>query len=331
MATNRIFYAVQALGIKPDDTGNIQWMHGVQSVGITTNFNLEQAFELGQLAIYENIENVPEIEVTLERVLDGYPTAYLTACSSGINNIVEASNQTAGIYLIIYPDTYTAASGTGSNGFVYCSGMRPSNVAFTFPVEGNSTESVTFVGNDKTWYATPSAPSGVYFSIGETTTDAPPSGGTTATLGGVFRRQHFKPTTTTVIPDDVKNATNGVVSKIQNINVSVDIGRENIFQLGDFRPYTKYATFPIATTCDFEVISTSGDQVTASGNYYHNLTDREIKLYFDNGYKNLTVDLGKKNKLTSVNYTGGDTGGGNATMTFSYQGFNYFKVTQGSS
>jgi hypothetical protein len=78
MATNRIFYAVQALGIDPVDTGqhaDIKWLHGVQSVGITTNFNLEQAFELGQLAIYENIENVPEIEVTVERVLDGWDTA----------------------------------------------------------------------------------------------------------------------------------------------------------------------------------------------------------------------------------------------------------------
>jgi hypothetical protein len=39
------------------------------------------------------------------------------------------------------------------------------------------------------------------------------------------------------------------------------------------------------------------------------------------------IDLGTKNKLTSVNYTGGDTGGGNATITYSYQTFNYLKVT----
>ena len=59
---NRIFYAIQALGIEAaaDDVGvegagAITWMKGVQSVGITTNFNLEQVFELGQLAIFENI------------------------------------------------------------------------------------------------------------------------------------------------------------------------------------------------------------------------------------------------------------------------------------
>jgi hypothetical protein len=41
----------------------------------------------------------------------------------------------------------------------------------------------------------------------------------------------------------------------------------------------------------------------------------------------MQIDLGTKNKLTSVNYTGGDTGGGNATVTYSYQTFNFLKVT----
>jgi hypothetical protein len=332
MATNRIFYAVQAIGIDPVDTGaynasNIQWLHGVQSVGITTNFNLEQAFELGQLAIYENIESVPEIEVTVERVLDGWTPAYLVACPSGANNIVEASNNTAGIYLVIYPDDRTAASGTGSNGYIYCSGMRPSSVSYTFPVEGNSTESITFVGNDKVWDRTAGNLITPYSGIYETTSGDAPSG-YSITTGGIFRRQHFDATgVQTVIPQDVKNATNGVVSKIQNITASVDIGRENIFELGAFRPYTKYATFPVTTTCDFEVVSTSGDRVSASGNSSRNLADREIKLNFNNGKTALTIDFGKRNKLSSVNYTGGDTGGGNASMTFSYQGFNAFKVT----
>ena len=42
-----------------DDTIDAAAMvHGLQSVGMTTNFNLEQAFQLGQLEIYENIEEV---------------------------------------------------------------------------------------------------------------------------------------------------------------------------------------------------------------------------------------------------------------------------------
>jgi hypothetical protein len=345
--SNRIFYAVQAVGIQPDDTGTISWMHGMQSVGITTNFNLEQVFELGQLALFQNIENIAEIEVTTERVLDGNALTYLTAASSGNSSIVAASNQKAGVYLIIYPDTNSAATGLGFNGLVYCSGMRPSNITYTFPVEGNSTESVTFVGNQKqwsdstlfpafnpsTWVGTGTYNNGVvyypsgagyYSGINEPSYDSP--------LNTVFRRQHFTTgvvaSKATVIPTEVLNATNGVVSKIQTITVSADMGRENIFELGKFLPYVKYANFPIAVTCDFEVISTSGDRMSSSGENY-SLSDRQIIVNFNNGTKTLSIDLGTKNKLTSVNYTGGDTGGGNATMTFSYQGFNAFRVQTG--
>ena len=316
MANNRIFYAVQALGIDPADSSSIVWMKGIQSVGITTNFNLEQVFELGQLAIYENIENVAEIEVTVEKVLDGESLIYLTACPSGTGNIVAASNQTAGIYLAIYSDSNTSARGSSKESVVWCSGMRPSQISYTIPVEGNATESVTFVGNDKQWGATPSS----YPSF-------PAIDGTAQTPNAtVFRRRHFTKHdgSTSKIPAEVRAAVGN--DKMQSVSVSVDLGRENIFELGSFRPYTKFTSFPVAVTADFEVISISGDMKTASGTG-PNLETQSIKINMSNGTKTLNIDLGDKNKLTSINYTGGDTGGGNATTTYSYQGFNAFKVT----
>ena len=320
MSNNRIFYAVQALGIEPSDngTGAVTWMKGVQSVGITTNFNLEQAYELGQLAVYQNIENVPEIEVTAEKVLDGNGLLYITACPGGSTDIVTASNETAGLYISIHADTNTSASGS-SVGIVYCSSVRPSNVSYTFPVEGNATESVTFVGNDKTWLHSP-ANAADYPTIDGTPHAPSPS-------SGIFRRQHFvnHNGTTSKIPLEVRTAVGN--GKLQNVSVSVDFGRENIFELGAFRPYYKFTSFPVQTTCDFEVIALSGDRVDAVATSANNLTDQAIKILSNNGTHSIEIDLGDKNKLTSVNYTGGDTGGGNATMTFSYQGFNFFKVT----
>jgi hypothetical protein len=40
----------------------------------------------------------------------------------------------------------------------------------------------------------------------------------------------------------------------------------------------------------------------------------------------LRLWLGKKNKLSSVTYGGGDAGGGNSTVTYSYSNFNDFTV-----
>lgn len=86
LPNNRIFYACQAVGFglyNPDSAtpDDLVAAHGVQSVGINTSFNLTQAFELGQISIYENIEGLPNVEVTVEKVLDGYPLLYHLATS----------------------------------------------------------------------------------------------------------------------------------------------------------------------------------------------------------------------------------------------------------
>ena len=81
MPNKRVFYACQAVVITaPSDPDNPQAavfdgaVKGVQSIGITTNFNLEQVFELGQIQIFENIEGVPDVEVTLEKIFAGATT-----------------------------------------------------------------------------------------------------------------------------------------------------------------------------------------------------------------------------------------------------------------
>jgi hypothetical protein len=338
MANNRIFYAVQAVGIgaTPVPSGSIategsgfRWMKGVQSVGITTNFNLEQAFELGQLAIYQNIENVPEIEVTIEKVIDGRHLLYLqSAGQTATGNIVSAAAQRCDVWLAIYPDTNSAASGnTSIQTLVYCSGMRVNNATYTFPVDGNSTESVTLVGNDKLWYD--GSTYGGSINTGFASITATPH----APNVNVARRQYFQTTgaNASTFPGKVQNAIRGGIGNVQSVTVSADFNRDNIYELGSFRPYYKYARFPITVTCDFEVMSISGDKVQASGDAPNQDTNGEtilLKVDVDPTGPSglLTIDLGTRNKLTSVNYTGGGTDGGNATVRYSYQTFNAFLV-----
>lgn len=40
----------------------------------------------------------------------------------------------------------------------------------------------------------------------------------------------------------------------------------------------------------------------------------------------MALDLGNKNTLTSINQTGGDTGGGNVMVTYSFRNFNNFTI-----
>jgi hypothetical protein len=137
----------------------------------------------------------------------------------------------------------------------------------------------------------------------------------------------------------------GHKAHFQNITVSTDLGREAIQELGTFAPYHRYVTFPVEVTSEFEVIAISGDMINATESGYYtgtqesysvatsastgcenprfNLLDQTIYLETCEGTK---IYLGTKNKLTSVNYTGGDTGGGNVTVTYSYNNFNDFVV-----
>lgn len=355
MANNRIYYAIQQVELGPSD-GPIK-VNGLQTVGITTNFNLEQVFEMGQLAIYQNVENVPDIEVTLNKVLDGYPSLYTLATEKGSTvaaNLVASSptipgrqNARTDMILSVYKDTEVSATGTPLSAVV-CSGMYVSSVSYTFPVDGNFTEDVTLVGNNKAWGASTSGKFGG-------NNDSPKA------TQGVGRRQFLnmgKCVFPTQIPGIAKQSGNpaaaqfagentkigsgsGFATHFQNITVSCDFGREAIQELGTFAPYHRFVTFPVEVTCEFEVVAgDQGDQIYATEDGYYgangqpysgnsqcdvrkNLLDQTIFLETCEGTR---IYLGKKNKLTSVNYTGGDTGGGNVSVTYSYSTFNDFIV-----
>ena len=125
--------------------------------------------------------------------------------------------------------------------------------------------------------------------------------------------------------DDAVNLSGG--NHIQSVSVSTDFGQENIQELGRFGPYHRYATFPIEVTAEFEVIATSGDLISVSGSH-PNLQDRTITIKDTAG---TILTLGTKNKLSSVSYSGADTGGGNATVSYSYSNFNVLTVDGGAT
>ena len=116
MANNRIFYACQQVGLQIDcaDPANSSFaaVHGVQSVGITTNFNLSQVFELGQISIYENIEDIPDVEVSMTKVMDGTPPIYCLATrGASTPSLSGRQNQKSVFSLGIWPDTNDSANG----------------------------------------------------------------------------------------------------------------------------------------------------------------------------------------------------------------------------
>lgn len=331
----RIYYASTSVGIQSFDGSNggtYQVARGVQSVGINTSFNLEQAFELGQLDIYQNIENVPDVEVTLEKDLDGYAPLW-TLCTQGATaaTLVGRSNQRANISVGIFPDTNSTASG-GQIAQVLCSGMYPSQVAYDFTVDGTAKETVTLVGNNKLWTTGSFTFTGYTAGNGISSTSP-------AAAEGVDRRQDML-ITGCLFPTDIhginasgQNLDTGsgcYTVSFQSVKVSTNLGRAQILELGRFAPYFRYVEFPVQTSSSFEAIDKEGEQVSAleTGIYSfnRNVLDQHIRILMREG---LVIDMGTKNKLNSVSSSGGNAakGGGNRTISYQYQGFNSFSVS----
>jgi len=361
MSSNeRILYSCQSVSLtKEGDDGIAEGdiIHGLQSVGMTTSFNLEQAFELGQLEIYENIEGTPDVEVTLEKVLDGYPLIYLMA-STGVTNtsasgLIARSKEKCDLRLGIFGEEFNNVASATDNGGkseveVYCSGMNISSVSYNFSTDGNATESVTLVGNNKRWLTGSDVKildASVANFDGE---DSPLALGVAGSASGGIQRREDVLMPSSILPRSIyplKSASASVgnavdaegnpLIHVQSFSVSTDFSREDILELGRKTPYARPATFPIEVSCEIEAISTSGDFVDAfefgdaalygtvdSGN---NTQSESIFLALRGG---MTFDLGTKNRLASVSYGGGDATGGNATSTYSFTNFNELEVRQ---
>jgi len=327
MANKRIFYAVQQAGISKCGENSFTSIHGLQSIGINTTFNLEQVFEIGQISIYENIENIPDIQITLEKVLDGYPPIYLLATKGASSATLSGrSNIKATVGLSIYSDVQESASGTP---LAQCtmSGVYVSDINYNFNVQGYSTESVTLVGNNKVW-------NNAFTPSNFNNTDEPLA---IAGSGGVNRREDVLfGSAGCILPVDIPGISSSGTNELENtgdmykahiqgIRVQCNLGREQLFELGRKGPYHRYVNFPVEVSTEIEVLSTDGDKVTALEDA-SNLTDREIIIKTREGLK---LNLGKKNKLSSVTYGGANAGqqGGNATVTYTYTTFNDLKVT----
>jgi hypothetical protein len=339
-ANYRVLYACHYCAIGPEGSQSGLPVHGLQSISTSTSFSLEQVFELGQLEIYENIESLPNVEMTMTKVLDGQPLIYhLASRGATSKTLLNRSNRKSDVILSIFSDAQDSASGTPVVQ-AYCSGMYLSSLNYNIQVQGQSTESVTLVGNDKIWIKSSgqvwNGKTGFAFNGHFNNTDAPVGSqgtiqrqdvkmGNAAAGGSVFPTQI--PGVTVTGGSGYNVLTSGYFgTHFQDITIACNLGREDLYELGQKKPYYRYANFPTAVDCTINIVAAGtqpGDMINADSNV-DNLTNEPIVIRLADG---TTFDLGTKNKLQTVTYSGGDSGGGVATVSYQYQNFNILNVT----
>jgi hypothetical protein len=329
MATNnRLWYAVKALGVAPRGSTSYTAVHGVQSLGIDTTFNLEKILELGQSALYELKEEVPDVSVNISRVCDGYAPIYLSATQQATDaSLIGRSSAQCGMALSIFQDTYNSASGIPQRE-VQLSGLFVNSVSYSATVDGNCTEDLSLVCNDKAWLSG----AGINFTGNIFTNNDSPQAITGS--GGVQRRQHvvFGTTADTILPADIEgisssgtNDQSGGVygAHVQSIKISADLNRNGLRELGRKGNYFRFVGFPVDVQTQVEIITKNGDLVNALAEA-DNLSYQTIQLKLQDGLK---VNCGSRNKLTGVTFGGGDTSGGNDNVVYSYTNANDFTCT----
>jgi hypothetical protein len=326
MPNKRLYYAIAGATLTPDGTSTVtadHVIHGQQTFTNDSNLNLQKIFEIGQAADYEQVEDLPDVTVTLSKVLDGYCPMYLLATNGAASADIAGRGDVQTIFrLFVYPDDHLSASGTALKQLTV-SGSYINSLTYTFSVDDSFKEEMTLGSSSRNWRGSSFEFTGTMFD----NTDIPLN---IAESGGVQRREDFiflpeaggtqLPTEVAGITSSGTNeTTNGTFgTAIQNISVSVDFGRENIKELGRFREYAKLRAPVVDVNTQIEAICKTGDlfDISADGN---NTTNQTIFIKTRDG---LELDLGTKNKLQSVSMGGFDAGGGNATMSYSYSNAN---------
>ena len=298
--SNRIFYASHSISVG----GTV--VQGATSVSLATNFSLEKMYQLGHISVYDQIVNAPEVEVTVAKALDGESLIF-TLCG-GATTLVGSSNQAPTLILAIGEDTDTQVSQGAS---IVMTGCFLKSVKYAMQVEGAFTEECTFVGGSKVVAG---------------------AGGAPAVSGAkVLNRRNFNMTGCT-LPTEVQG------KNLQSVSISADLGREAMYKLGQYTPFFRSIQFPLEITCEIGVIATTHDgvEIDVAPNEGCIPPDsvpqgQQITIVLcpaGSGAAGYTFNLGDKNTLQSVNYSGGDTGGGNVTITYSYTTANTLSIVE---
>lgn len=330
-SNERLWYAGEAVHLAPLGSTTYTAAHGVQSCGMNVRFNLEQVFELGQAEIYENAERQPDVEVTIEKALDGYPLLWHLATNGAVVGTLSGRlNKRCQIGISVYSDLQDSASGTPVSQIVN-SGMYPNSITYEMNTQGFLREQVSFVGNDRR-FSTTQIFTPTTFNNADSPLAITGSGGVQqredVIIGeGTGNASRFPTVIEGVTSSGTIAVTNGTPSVyLESMRVSANFNRQAIYSLGKRGACYRYPTVPVPVEATFEVSSKVGDNVTAYEEA-DNLTNERIYIVLRDSTQ---LDLGSRNKLESCSFTLGSAGGGGSNLaktSYTFRGYNTLTVT----
>ena len=231
-----------------------------------------------------------------------------TSAGASNNTFTQAASRVFNVNMVTADDDSTAVVGS-----VSATGMYLSNYSLNFAVEGPATESVTLVGNSCSWTSgLLRLPSKGTYESGILPSTASPD----ASASGIIQRKHV-----TSFSRVHEGSRISILGSLQSVSFSISFDREDLLALGSKHPYFKAANFPVETSLELEYIAGKLSQGPEFIQSNCDVGERINSAILKAG--NRTFNFGTMN-WTGTSKSGGDAGGGNATTTSSYVGYNAY-------
>jgi len=271
----RIYYAIQAVAAEPIDSFGVKLgqkikLQGLQSVSLNTEMDYEPVPQFGSLALYDQLKTDTNIEMELSKIIDNKPPLYLLltqgiVADSSKKNIYDLGQRRSDMYLGIWPDTNSFASGEPIQ-TVRCTGMSISNIEYTLTPD-NFSEKITLQGNNKNWLSSdsflepqnpqdgsrnplvepPDCPANPG-CIPAPNRDVIPDNVIVANRSNIDFEESILPTGQGGIYGDIEDL------RIISITIKCEIQREQIYQVGSAIPAKNYIINPTVVNCFIETL-----------------------------------------------------------------------------
>ena len=340
---NRIFYACQAVYV--DGT----YLQNVQAVGIDYSADATGISDTGRTQQQISLHSKPEITISIPREVNttavpfyapasvtSYANAYILKNGNLGTSGWDSSSLLKEYSIEVAYGSDDLSGNIESTTLKYC---LLTEVSYEISADGKMTENLGFVTRNLIKSGSAAAPIG------------------TPLTGTIFKRHHLDVENEDfILPSEVKSvvdvendAGDDVARAVQSISVSAAFDYGEMTDVGKWRGSNqtwnpteqnkwKYITTPIGVTCEITAIVRKSIQqniIIKDTNFMGTFNDRpdpnrEIKIVMGpipnpadpSAPTSFVIDLGKKNYLTGISFSGGDTGGGNVEATFSYANTN---------
>jgi hypothetical protein len=293
VGNNRIFYSCLGVALASPNSFTTSILEGVQSVGVTSSKDIEYFLPSASKISTGFFSSVPDISFNYSQILHSFEDL---DDIDGVNDYVD-------LYMFVGDENVSCLD---ASRYIICRYLLLESIEYNLSVDNFFTLTKNFKGFSRYICSTTQNPTIPRCSDpNPTNTDL------------VGRRQNFHVSGSSL--PSVLTTSNA----LQNISIKSTINRKQISETGTKTPYGSAINFPIETTISFGLISQNLDNyndtfstVSCSG-LMNELTNINIAICGQGDIIDGSLSINDA-FLSNVNYNGGDTGGGNQSITIDY-------------